>query len=47
MQFFRIFFEVSGKSHSVEKFKRGPFEIFEHPFCCKTEQKLKRDPLEH
>ena len=32
---FRInskFFEVSGKSHSAEKRKRG---FFEHPFCCK------------
>ena len=34
--FFRIFFEVSGKSHSTEKCKRGDaLGFFEHPFCCK------------
>ena len=34
---FRNFFEVSSKSHSVEKCKRGdPLGFFEHPFCCKT-----------
>ena len=34
--FFRIFFEVSGKSHSAEKCKRGDaLGFFEHPFCCK------------
>ena len=36
--FFSIFFEVSGESHSAEKSKRGPLEIFEHPFCCKREK---------
>ena len=36
--FFRNFFEVSGKSHSAEKCKRGAFGIFE--------KKLKGDPLE-
>ena len=34
--FFRNFFEVSGKSHSAEKCKRGDaLGFFEHPFCCK------------
>ena len=34
--FFRKFFEVSGKSHSAEKCKRGDaLGFFEHPFCCK------------
>ena len=34
--FFRIFFELSGKSHSAEKCKRGDaLGFFEHPFCCK------------
>ena len=34
--FFSKFFEVSGKSHSTEKkVKKGPFGIFEHPYCCK------------
>ena len=33
--FFRFFFEVSGKSHSAEKCKRDPLGFFEQPFCCK------------
>ena len=34
--FFRNVFEVSGKSHSAEKCKRGDaLGFFEHPFCCK------------
>ena len=33
--FFRIFFEVFGKSHSAEKCKRDPLGFFEHPLCCK------------
>ena len=34
--FFQNFFEVSGKSHSAEKYKRGDaLGFFEHPFCCK------------
>ena len=24
------------KSHNAEKLKRGPFEVFQHPFCRKT-----------
>ena len=37
--FFRNCFEVFGKSHSVEKCKRGdPLGFFEHPFCCKIEK---------
>ena len=32
----RIFFEVSGESHSAEIFKRrDALGFFEHPFCCK------------
>ena len=39
-------FLFSGKkSHSAEKNrKRGPFWIFQHPFCRKTAKKLKGDP---
>ena len=38
------------KSHNAKKLKegRGPFGIFHHPFCRKTQfcqKKLKRDPL--
>ena len=34
--FFRNFFEVSGKSHSAKKCKRGdPSGFFGHPLCCK------------
>ena len=34
--FFFDFFEVSGKSHSAEKCKKGDaLGFFEHPFCCK------------
>ena len=36
--FFSNFFEVYGKSHSAEKCKRGPLEVFEHPFFCKIEK---------
>ena len=28
-----------------KKLKRGPFGIFQHPFCRKTPKKLKEDPL--
>ena len=37
--FFEISFEVSDKSHSAEKCKRGdPLGFFEHPFCCKIDK---------
>ena len=40
--FFRNCFEVSGKSHSAEKCKRGdPLGFFERPFCCKISKKMK------
>ena len=29
---------LSGKSHSAEKYKRGPSGVFEHPFFCKIEK---------
>ena len=35
--FFR-FFLVPSKSHSAEKCKRGPLEVFEHPFFYKIEK---------
>ena len=28
-----------------EKLKRGPFGIFQHPFCRKTPKKWKRGPF--
>ena len=45
---FEIFFEVSGKSHSVsksQKCKKGSLRVFEHTFFAKW-KKLKGDPLE-
>ena len=41
------FFEI--KSHNAEKAERGkgPCGIFQHPFCRKTEKKLKGDFGEH
>ena len=42
--FFRNFFEVSGKSHSAEKCKRGDaLGFFEHPFCCKISKIVGRN----
>ena len=39
--FFSNFFEVSDKSHSAEKCKRGnTLGFFEHPFCCKISIKI-------
>ena len=32
-------------SHNAEKLKGGPFEVFQHPICCKISKKLKGDPL--
>ena len=40
-KFFSKFFEVSGKSHSAEKCKKGdPLGFFERPFCCKISKKI-------
>ena len=39
-------FEVSGKSHSAEKCKRGdPLGFFERSFCSKISKKLKGGPF--
>ena len=37
---------IFGKNLTVpKKTERGPFDIFQHPFCRKTAKKLKGDPL--
>ena len=33
------------KSHNAEKLKRGPFEVFQHPFCRKTAKQLTGGPF--
>ena len=37
--------KIEKKSHNAKKTERGepPFEIFQHPFCRKTQKKLKSD----
>ena len=37
-------FLVSGKSHSAKNVKGGTWGVFEHPFFCKIEKKLKGGP---
>ena len=33
------------KSHSAEKIERGPFVIFQHPFCRKNPKKIEGGPF--
>ena len=37
--------KIEKKSHCRKKLKGRTFGIFQHPFCCKTQKKLKGDPL--
>ena len=40
--------KIEKKSHnSRKKTERGTFGIFQHPFCRKTPQKMKAEPLQN